>query len=44
MRNELMWPAGLIAVLTLTATAFLWLKYGERVFVDRLLSGLAGCF
>ncbi|MFD1695171.1 hypothetical protein [Roseibium aestuarii] len=42
------WPlyAGLSAVgaLVLGAAVALWLRNGESVFADRLLSAIAGCF
>ncbi len=32
------------AGLLILASGFLWMQAGERVFVDKLLAGIAGCF
>ncbi|SDQ82107.1 hypothetical protein [Pseudovibrio sp. Tun.PSC04-5.I4] len=30
--------------LLITASAFLWMRYGNLLFSDKLLNALAGCF
>ncbi|WP_349359740.1 hypothetical protein [Stappia sp.] len=37
-------PAVLFFAIAMAATLGLWWLYGERLFVDRLLTGLANCF
>ena len=42
--------ASLYKGLALGATAFLglsgllWLRYGERIYFDKMIAGIAGCF
>ncbi|EEA94061.1 hypothetical protein PJE062_45 [Pseudovibrio sp. JE062] len=33
-----------IGLLLIAATAFLWMRYGNLLFSDKLLNALAGCF
>lgn len=44
MRVSLYAGLSLGGALLMTASVFFWLQAGERVFVDRLLAGIAGCF
>jgi len=37
-------PALAFFAIAMAATLGLWWLYGERLFVDRLLTGLANCF
>ena len=41
---DLILPASLFAAILFAATGGLWWLYGERLFVERLLTGLANCF
>ncbi|WP_172838502.1 hypothetical protein [Stappia sp. ES.058] len=43
-RGPLMVLGALLVAILFAATGVLWLRYGESIFVDRLLSGLANCF
>lgn len=44
MRSDLLLPAGLFFAAAFVATGTLWWMYGERIYVDRLLTGIANCF
>ncbi|MBA5776332.1 hypothetical protein H2509_04240 [Stappia sp. F7233] len=42
--SKLIAPFAALAALALAGTGLLWWHYGERVFIERLLAGIAGCF
>lgn len=42
--HGLILPFALLSAGTIVATGFLWWKYGERIFIERLIAGIAGCF
>ncbi len=44
MRLSLYAVAGLSGAAVLLGTTMLWFRFGERVFFDRLVAGIAGCF
>ena len=44
LRTPLMVLGALLVAILFAATGALWWRYGESVFVDRLLTGLANCF
>ncbi|TWI84576.1 hypothetical protein JM93_02908 [Roseibium hamelinense] len=44
MRMPLYAGLGLGAAIVLTASGLLWLRAGERVYFDKILAGIAGCF
>ncbi len=44
MRSALTMPLALAGGLAILGAALLWLQFGERLFVDRILAGIAGCF
>jgi hypothetical protein len=31
-------------VLLVAASSLLWLRYGQRIYFDKLIAGIAGCF
>lgn len=37
-------PIALLGVLALGSAVGLWVVYGERIYIDRLLTGIANCF
>ncbi|WP_417676187.1 hypothetical protein [Roseibium sp.] len=32
------------AAVLLVLSGFLWLRFGERIYFDRMISAIAGCF
>ena len=37
-------PFALLGLLMLAGTGVAWWFYGERIFIERLIAGIAGCF
>ncbi len=37
-------PFAILGLLMLTGTGVAWWFYGERIFIERLIAGIAGCF
>lgn len=42
--RKLIAPFAVMAAFALAGTGLLWWHYGERIFIERLLAGIAGCF